>query len=529
MGESDGKVVLVVDNNEVFLDAVEEMLSQAGYRVETAIDGVYALQMIAKDPPDFILLDIVMEKIGGERVCRYLKAHPRFKHIPLIIVSGVIAEQDSRVMEIGADAYVVKGRLEVMSHNILDTLERLDREDYSLSDRIIGLENIDSRVMVSELIKMRAHHETILQNLAEGVIETDDEANVVFVNRAVLELIDRQEWEAIGEKLNSLFERNESSRIGRAVRALLKGQRITHRSLDMQMGDRILTVAISRVVEESNVTGLLAIVMDVTEREEMAEGLRRYSVELEQKMEEIDRTQKELIKSEKLAAVTKLVAGVAHEIKNPLNSMTFTALNLQSVIEDGAGVGQIRKNTAEHLEILKSDIERIGGLVDDFMNFASPKDSEPERCGINNIILSAIRNLGPEAGALQIEISSKLDDAIGDILGEEGELLRMISNLLRNGIEAIGTKGKITVKSSIVKGKVNIRVKDTGVGIPPGLGDKVFDLFFTTKDSGHGMGLAQVLRTVSSLGGTVVFESKPNKGGKPNGTTFTIDLPYKFV
>jgi CheY-like chemotaxis protein len=127
--------VLIVDNNRQFVNLLSSFLSREGYQVTKAYDGAEALEIVRKWLPHFIILDLVMPKIDGARVCHYLKMDPRYNEIPIIILSGVAAEVSSKMFEIGADAYIAKGSFEQLKKDLLETLALFQGRSWNASAR----------------------------------------------------------------------------------------------------------------------------------------------------------------------------------------------------------------------------------------------------------------------------------------------------------------------------------------------------------------------------------------------------------
>ena len=133
------KRALVVDNDRFYVEFLSDLLGRAGYEVARAYDGMEAKEVLDREPPDLVVLDIVMPKIDGDRLCQYMKATPHLRQIPVVILSGTLVEDQDKVLAIGADAYVAKGRLEDLRRNILATLKRLENNVASGAHTILGV------------------------------------------------------------------------------------------------------------------------------------------------------------------------------------------------------------------------------------------------------------------------------------------------------------------------------------------------------------------------------------------------------
>lgn len=519
------KKVLVVDNSKTYVEFLSETLLQANYEISKAYNGMEALEKALAEHPDYIILDIIMPKIDGARVCRYLKDDPDFRDTPIIILTGVAAESAAKVMDLGADACIAKGSMDEIAVNLLNTLKMLERAKEvprAEGDLIFGIEGVSPRGLVGELLLNKKHYETILENVGEGVVEIDAEQKIIFVNPAALEIIGRPEREIIGRKITDIFDRKKSGEISRILKVNLSSRSPASERITYQYGEKALQLNFSNIIEEGELVGVFIIIQDITEKERLARNLKGYAQELEKKIIEIDRTQKELLKSEKLAATSKLVAGVAHEIKNPLNSMSLTAANLEHFANSSSSLSEIKSFYREHIELLKSDIERMKDLVENFMRFTRPEAIHLRLKDINEIADSALQSIAQQAEQKKVKLVRKYDKGLTKILIEKDELYRCFVNLFLNSLEAMEKGGRLTLETSGAGRRITITVSDTGCGIPPEIQDKIFDIFFTTKEGGKGLGLSQVYRTVEALGGGISVRSGIGKGAR-----FTVTLPKR--
>ncbi len=246
----------------------------------------------------------------------------------------------------------------------------------------------------------------------------------------------------------------------------------------------------------------------------------RRTASLEQSLRELREAQEKLVQSEKLAATAKLIAGVAHEIKNPLNSMSFSTANIEKILQTAEEIGQARELSRECIEILRSDITRLKEMVDRFMSFARPQPHQREAVDPNSIVREVIRGLRDEFQAGQVRLTENYDSKLPPTELEKDEFHRSILNLLLNALEAVKPGGRIGVRTEATPDGFRLEVSDNGCGIPEEIRDRVFDIFFTTKDRGSGMGLSQVYRTVEIHGGNLEFET-PEEGG----TVFRMEIP----
>jgi len=220
------------------------------------------------------------------------------------------------------------------------------------------------------------------------------------------------------------------------------------------------------------------------------------------------------LRAERLAAVGTLAAGLAHEVRNPLNS---AALQL-AVLERRLERGEASERTTPIVHIIKSEIDRLDHLVRDFLAFAKPAPLEPRPVEVGALLASTAGLIAPEAEAARVELSIDAAAAPPSVAGDAERLRQVLLNLTRNALEAMqGRGGHLTLRARHEGETVEIEVEDDGPGFPNDL--PVFDAFFTTKDQGTGLGLSLAHRIVADHGGTIRVASRPGR------TCFTFTLP----
>ncbi|MCC6215989.1 MAG: PAS domain-containing protein [Polyangiaceae bacterium] len=221
-------------------------------------------------------------------------------------------------------------------------------------------------------------------------------------------------------------------------------------------------------------------------------------------------------RAERLAAVGTLAAGLAHEVRNPLNSASLQLQVLRRKLNRGDPEPAALLPTVDRVA---AELERIDALVRDFLAFAQPRPLALARVAVGEALDLAVQAIRPAAAAAGVEVRvERLGDA-GTVDAEPGRLVQVLVALAHNGIEAMPEGGILTLRSAgpDADGNVHLEVEDTGVGFAEDA--PVFDAFYTTKPAGTGLGLALVHRIVSEHGGSVGASSRPGR------TCFTVVLP----
>jgi len=248
--------------------------------------------------------------------------------------------------------------------------------------------------------------------------------------------------------------------------------------------------------------------------------------------------------SRKLVALGRLTAGMAHEVKNPLNAMMIhlellrTKINSgvlapapEPVVAAGGGLGLAAakrsaidpavRGVLQHVEVIESEIRRLDEVVQGFLKFARPEDLRLQPVSVGTLVEEILPVLEPEADANAVKVIIDTPASLPDVHGDAAMLRQAVLNLAINACQAMPEGGTLRIVGAPgPRHMVQLRVEDTGVGIPPESLGKIFDLYYTTKDHGTGIGLSMVYRIVQMHDGELEVQSTPGKG-----TTFRMLLP----
>jgi signal transduction histidine kinase len=214
--------------------------------------------------------------------------------------------------------------------------------------------------------------------------------------------------------------------------------------------------------------------------------------------------------SSRLAAISRLTGGVAHEIKNPLNAM---ALHLEVLR------GRLDGEQPE-IEVIGREIKRLDTVVKTFLNFNRPVDLNYRPMDFNDLVKQVLALVSVDASVKNVALKTVLEADKLWINGDPDLLKQALLNVINNGLEAMTEGGTLTTRTSSDGGQCQLTVSDAGPGIAREIQARVFQLYFTTKESGSGIGLATTFRVVQLHNGTIDFTSEPGKG-----TTFRLRFP----
>jgi hypothetical protein len=217
--------------------------------------------------------------------------------------------------------------------------------------------------------------------------------------------------------------------------------------------------------------------------------------------------------STRLAAISELTSGAAHEIKNPLNSIALHLEILKSKL-DGIAPG------GEEIEVITREISRLDRVVKTFLDFQRPVELQVRSVDLVALVKDVAALLRPTAQAQNVQIQEEIPPSEAVIQGDRDLLKQALLNVVTNGVEAMKDGGLLAISVRQNGGGWGITVRDQGPGIPPELRNKIYKLYFTTKGKGSGIGLAMTFRVVQLHGGTIDFASEPGKS-----TEFRLQFP----
>lgn len=263
------------------------------------------------------------------------------------------------------------------------------------------------------------------------------------------------------------------------------------------------------------VTGVLSQ-MERSQRMRYEESLIRIDESHRKLKEQTDilfQTEEQLRRADRLTALGELSAGMAHEIRNPLGSIKGAV----EILQDDYRPGDAKY---EFIQILLRETDRLNQIVQEFLNFARPKQPEFQLSDLNEALVSVITLTAQEARKAGVKVENKLDPAIGKRGFDAGLLKQAFLNLVLNAIQAMAGGGVMMIESRFLGEAVEITIADTGIGISEENRKKLFRPFFTTKTNGTGLGLAITYRIIQNHHGSIDVESELGKG-----TIFRVRIP----
>ena len=354
--------------------------------------------------------------------------------------------------------------------------------------------------------------ETVLDSLPRGVLVCDTAHNLILANktaRRFLSVISYEQgrvsvWSVIPDELIAEF----------IATTLLSRDNAEEREFDAEVKgqQRLLSISIMSLVQDRQVTGSLILVDDITERRNREARMRRM---------------------ENLASLTTLAAGVAHEIKNPLGSLSIHVQLIQKTMKlqenlcleqhrsgNECESGSYFRQVDKYLKIVNEEVERLNSIVVDFLFAVRPMNAELRKGNINTFIRELAEFVSFELKNAGIECFLNLAEKMPLIEFDERLMKQAFLNLIQNAEAAMSGGGKLTITSEVTEGEILVTIADTGTGIPEENLAKIFEPYFTTKVTGSGLGLTMVFKIIKEHQGEISVKSREGEG-----SVFFISLP----
>ena len=347
---------------------------------------------------------------------------------------------------------------------------------------------------------LKENLDQIMTNLQDGILLYTHDARAVLVSDSVERFLGISRAEILGSKLHEVFSRN--TRLGRLVRESFDAR--------MALVQEEITTETGRHVEIS-----LDFIHDdraVFPQESLGALLTLHDVESVREIES------DLELSRRLAAIGRLTAGVGHEVKNPINAIVVHLELLRNKL------GGSDNKAMRHLEVIESEIQRLDRVVQTLVDFSRPVELQLKEQDLRRVVSAVLMLASADLETRDVHVQSDLPDH--PVLAKvDADLLKQaLLNVVLNGAQAMAEGGKLEVRLAEDGRMALLSIHDQGSGISPEIRDKIFDLYFTTKKDGSGIGLAMTYRIVELHNGSIEVKSDPNIG-----TTFILRFPLNSV
>jgi signal transduction histidine kinase len=358
----------------------------------------------------------------------------------------------------------------------------------SLKIAHLGRQMRDAKEIFSAL---KDNVDQIMGNLQDGLMLFTRDSRVVLVSASVEKFLGRPRRELLGQVARSIFS-TESEFGALLLQAFERRSPIFPREIEFPSGKRV-QISLDFIREKETQIGALLTMRD-------AESVRRIEDEIEM--------------SRRLSANGRITRGVAHEVKNPINAIVLHLQLLQGKLRE------VDPATRRHMDIIGNEIHRLDRVVQILVDFTRPRDLHLEETDLRRLLEDGVQLAEPDARRHGVTIVSDLPSQVLIVKVDIDFIKQAILNVMLNGVQAMPGGGQLTVSARREDDMVVTEIRDQGGGIPADAQDKIFELYFTTKKEGTGIGLAQTYQILQWHYGSVDFESVPGQG-----TTFRLRLP----
>ncbi len=239
-------------------------------------------------------------------------------------------------------------------------------------------------------------------------------------------------------------------------------------------------------------------------------------------LRELERTQRELVRQEKLAAIGRVAAGVAHEVRNPLGVIRASAAMVQESFEPG-------EDPYRACEFICEETLRLNSLITSLLTLSRPTELRSRPISLDKVVEQAVTLAGEDLRAREIQLEREAEPIGPEISADPDLLCQVVYGLVSNASEALGKGGRIVVRTQRLFDGVRVEVADSGDGIEPDVAPHVFEPFFTTKAAGTGLGLPMAERIAQAHRGSLHFVRGAGAGPDGQGACFRLDLPSEGV
>lgn len=349
-------------------------------------------------------------------------------------------------------------------------------------------------VLSDEYRRIQTYTGTILDNMADAVVASDRNRDITVFNKAAEKLFHINADAVLGKKCSAVIADPQSC----IERTLGSGEPIEYEeAMYTTKESKTVVVGVGTSVVQNaknELDTVVAVIRDLTEQRRVEEQLRR---------------------QEKLSAMGELASSVAHEIRNPLNSISMTAQRFQ---KDFAPK-EYEEEYFSLAKMMQSEVERVSNIIRQFLQFARPPKLDPSEVNVSEFTRHLVSVVESEARArdITLDVNVRWD---GTARFDNAQMQQVMLNILQNGFHSMERGGTLTFDCTREDKHVVFKITDTGKGIAPEHLPKIFNLYFTTKSDGTGMGLSMAHQIVTEHGGRIEVESEVAKG-----TVFTIRIP----
>ena len=538
--------ILIVDDEVETVEMISFLLESQGYAVIPAYSGTEALEILQqgiqepvgrRSPIDLVILDVRLPDVDGHEICQAIKQDNHLKYLPVIMVTGLgSAEDTARGLAIGADDYVSKPfRAEELVARVKAMLRvrAMEQELLQHTHELAALNEINKAITSSldlDQILSQAMHgiREILHVEAGSLLLLGEDSGLLEFKKILRGSQERivgfklKPGEGVaghavqkGEPLLVLDAQNDprfcpriDEALGFVTRSIL--------CVPLKVKDKIIGAieVINKLDGQFDENDLWLLNYMAGSVAIALENARLYT-ELSDFARELEKSQAQLVQAEKLAAMGRLAASIAHEINNPLQAIhNCLHLTLKKPLNE--------EKKKRYLGMAQEEVERLITIVQRMLEFYRPSKEGMAPTDVHTIIENVLTLSSKRLQHDKITVTKKLASDLPPVNAVRDQLKQVFLNLLINAVEAMPQGGELRIetKLSMDGDGLSVALTDTGVGLSEKEQENIFEPFFTTKATGTGLGLSVSYGIIERHGGKIEVQSELGKGA-----TFTVHLP----
>lgn len=518
-----GKKVLIVDDEEGITLFCQRVLTKEQFIPIISNLPQKALELLQRELFDVLLVDVRMPEMDGFTLMR--EARKIQEDLAVVIMTGYgTIDTAINALQHGAEGLLLKP---FSGKELVNSIQR------AIEDRVrridsIRLRTLEPIIAVAEKIHGLRDQEQVILSLVNTIAEMmrDQSAYVLVQDH---NLASWSVWGYAGEAGNTQWDflnsidmsaggiysiDDRENKCLKPIRDFLANHHLQSiLIIPWQVNEEQCALIVSRTAESPNFRQVDADMYHLLVRHAaLALENTRLFMDLREQIRQVEQSRQALIQAEKMAAIGRLTASIAHEINNPLQSM-------QNCL-DLADRSELEEATRhEYLELARTELDRLMHTVKRMLDFYRPGKQIRQRVNINTVTQRVLKLLEKQIQKRDIEVLLDLSDTLPPVLVVENQIQQVLFNLVLNALDAMGREGKLTISTTKNNDNIYIDVQDTGPGIPEEQRERIFEPFVSTKEDGLGLGLAVSYGIITAHGGTIELIDGNS------GAHFRITLP----
>lgn len=500
-------VILIVDDSPTNLTVLLETLRGHGYKLLVAKTGKTALRIAKETRPSLILLDILMNDMGGYEVCHRLKTDADTKDIAVIFLSALDETHDKvKGLKMGAVDYIAKP---------FQPEEVITRVATQL--KVLHLK----QALKEKNIRLKEENERILQSIQEGILGVDFQKKITFANPAATQITGWAMEELVGQDITMVIPPKINSATSPELEITLQTgvmQHVMNSVFWHSNGSQISVSYLVTPIIDNNITkpaGAVIVFSDITEK--LCQDL-----EMKRMRDEIQHQKDKLAHMSRLSSMGEMASGFAHEVSQPLTAISNYAQASVRIINQPIPDMEV---LTKIMDKITTQSRRAGNIVSRIKNFVRKPQNVFQITDCNNMLYDIVMLAEVDAKENNVNIHLDFSDHVPSVLVDPIQIQQVALNLIRNAMEAMKNQPTqnigVWVKTERYDTQfVKVSVIDRGYGLAEDAEKKLFQPFYSTKSSGMGIGLSVCHSIIEAHKGTLSFQRNPE-----GGTTFAFTLP----